>query len=104
MALLAEGDGDRDEDPHGLRARLTIRPDMVRLLEGRAAGSGARVCGTLAAPSCASESFRSSDEDRVKWDTETGGLFFERREVRRKMSFPAATLSLVGDSARMGTA
>lgn len=104
LVLLAEGDGDREEEPHGFRARLTIRPDIERLLDGRAAGSGARVSGTLAAPSCASASLRSSDEDRVKCETETGGLFFERRDVRRKMSFPAATLSLVGDSARAGTA
>lgn len=45
--LLADGDGEREDEPHGFRARLTILPDMERLLEGRAAGSGALVSGTL---------------------------------------------------------
>lgn len=47
-------------------------------------------------------SFRSSDDDSVK--CETCGLFLERREVRRRMSLPAATLSLVGELASVGTA
>lgn len=102
--LLDDGDGEREDDPHGFRARLTIRPDMVdRLLDGRAAGSGALVSGTWDAPaSCNSVSFRDSDDDRVK--CETCGLFLERKEVRRRMSLPAATLSLVGEVAKGGTA
>jgi hypothetical protein len=74
---------------------------MDRLFDGRAAGSGALVSGTVD-----SGSFKSSDDDSVK--RETDGLSFslplERREVRRRMSFPAATLSFVGDSAKVGTA
>jgi hypothetical protein len=95
---LAEGEGDREEELHGFLARLTIRPDMERLLEGRAAGSGALVSGTLD-----SVSFKSSDDDSVKRETEALSLSLERREVRRRMSFPAATLSFVGDSAKAGT-
>lgn len=101
--LLADGDGEREDEPHGFRARLTILPDMERLLDGRAAGSGALVSGTLDTPaSCDSVSLRSSDDDSVK--CETWGLFLERRDVRRRMSLPAATLSLVGDLANVGTA
>jgi hypothetical protein len=104
--LLAEGDGDREEELHGFRARLTMRPDMERPFDGRAARSGALVSGILEALEscdCNSVSLRSSDDDSEKWETATGGPFFERREVRRKMSFPAATLSFVGEE-RVGTA
>ena len=74
---------------------------MERLFDGRAAGSGALVSGTLDAVS-----FKSSDDDSVKRETEvlSLSLSFERREVLRRMSFPAATLSFVGDSAKVGTA
>ena len=103
--LLADGDGDREEELHGFRARLTIRPDMERLFDGRTAGSGALVAGTLEAlGSSDSVSLRSSDDDSVKCETATGGSFLERRDVRRRMSFPAATLSFVGESDRVGTA
>lgn len=103
--LLADGDGDREDEPHGFRARLTIRPDMERLFGGRTAGSGALVSGTLESWAfCNSVSLRSSDDDSVKCETATGGSFLERRDVRRKMSFPAATLSFVGESDRAGTA
>jgi hypothetical protein len=101
--FAVEGDGDLDEDPNGLRARLTIRPDIERLFDGRAAGSGALCSGNLA-PAFWS---KSSDDDSVKWVTAAEVLFLDRRDVRRKISFPAATLSLVGfvgDSACVGTA
>lgn len=108
LVLFAAGDGDRDEDPHGFRAKFTIRPDMERAFNGRATGSGAFVSGIFVSfTSCASESFRSSDEDSVKCATAAGdfsGFFFERRDVRRRMSFPAATVSFVGESDRVGTA
>lgn len=106
LDLLADGDGDREEELHGFRARLTMRPDMERPFEGRAARSGALVSGNLEAlgfSNCDSVSLRSSDDDSVKCETATGGSFFERRDVRRKMSFPAATLSFVGEE-RVGTA
>lgn len=89
-----KGRGEREDELHGFLARLTIRPDIERVLDGRAAGSGALVSGTLD-----SVSFKSSDDDNVKRETETLSLSLERREVRRRMSFPAATLSLVGDFA-----
>lgn len=108
LVLFAAGEGDRDADPHGFRAKLTIRPDMERAFIGRATGSGALVSGIfVAVTSWASESFRSSDEESVKWATAAGdfsGFFFERRDVRRRISLPAATLSFVGDSERVGTA
>lgn len=97
---MADGDGDRDEEPHGFLARLTILPDIVRLLDGLTAGSGALVSGT-----CESASFKSSDDDNVKRETGAGfDLSLDRREVRRRISFPAATVSFVGDSAKVGTA
>ena len=100
MDLFADGDGDREEEPHGFLARLTILPDIDRLLDGLAAGSGALVSGT-----CESVSFKSSDDANVKREIVAGfGLSLERREVRRRMSFPAATVSFVGDSAKVGTA
>lgn len=100
MDLFADGDGDREEEPHGFLARLTILPDIDRLLDGLAAGSGALVSGTNE-----SVSFRSSDDDNVNCETEACfDLSLERREVRRRMSFPAATVSFVGDSANVGTA
>jgi len=103
--LLADGDGDREEELHGFRARLTMRPDMERLFEGRAAGSGALVSGTLHTLGfCDSVSSRFSNDDSVKCETATGGSFFERIDVRRRMSFPAATLSFVGEWGRVGTA
>lgn len=102
FVLLDDGEGEREDDPHGLRARFTIRPDMERFLDGRAAGSGALVSGTLEAALCDSVSLKSSDDDSVK--CETCGLFLDRRDVRRRMSFPAATLSLDVDLARVGTA
>lgn len=101
--LLADGDGEREDEPHGFRARLTILPDIERFLEGRAARSGALVSGTWGpTASCDCVSLRSSDDDRVK--CETCDLFLERRDVRRRISLPAATLSLVGESANVGTA
>jgi hypothetical protein len=108
LVLFAAGEGDRDADPHGFRAKLTIRPDMERDFNGRATGSGALVSGIFVAVTFwASKSFRSSDDESVKWATAAGdfsGFFFERRDVRRRISLPAATLSFVGDSDRVGTA
>lgn len=104
FVLLADGDGEREDEPHGFRARLTMRPDIERPLDGRAAGSGALVSGTLATASCDSVSLRSSDDESVKCETAAGGLSFERRDVRRKISLPAATFSLVGESDNVGTA
>lgn len=104
MDLFADGDGDREEEPHGFLARLTILPDIDRLLDGLAAGSGALVSGTCESASFKSASFKSSD-DNVKREIVVGfDLSLERREVRRRMSFPAATVSFVGDSAKVGTA
>jgi hypothetical protein len=102
LLLFAAGEGDRDEDPHGFRAKLTIRPDMERFFtNGRATGSGALVSGIfVAVTSCASASLRSSEEDSVKWETAAGDFscfFFERRDVRRRISLPAATVSFVGE-------
>jgi hypothetical protein len=69
---LADGEGEREEEPQGFLARLTILPDIERLFEGRTAGSGAFVSGT-----CGSESFKSSDDDNVKRET-VAGLSLER--------------------------
>lgn len=64
--FAVEGEGDLDEDPNGLRARLTIRPDIERLFEGRAAGSGALCSGIFVPAFCGSKSFKSSDDESVK--------------------------------------
>ena len=110
VVRLAAGEGDRDDDPQGFRAKLTIRPDMERVFNGRATGSGARVSGTLAPlPSCCDVgllSLRSSVEERVKCETARDNLsgLLARNDVRRRISFPAATVSFVGESERVGTA
>jgi hypothetical protein len=81
---------------------------MERDFNGRATGSGALVSGIFVAVTFwVSKSFRSSDEESVKWATAAGdfsGFFFERRDVRRRISLPAATTSFVGDWDRVGTA
>lgn len=108
-----EGDGlpglDNGElEPHGLRARLTSLPDIARALEGLATGSGGLVSGNLKRTFCDSEvgdaSFSSSfSVDSATCETATAGsLFFERMDVRRRISFPAATSSFVGDGVWLG--
>lgn len=107
-----DGEGDRDwepEEPQGFRARLTSLPDMERALDGRATGSGAFVSGYLTggfgdAPegSEAAVSLRSS-ADRVNREMATADFsLFLRREVRRRMSFPAATSSFDGEAESFG--
>jgi hypothetical protein len=103
-AVFEEGEVDRfgELDIQGFRAKLTSLPDIERALDGRATGDGALVSGTFGGGSGASEggaSARSSVET-VKRETATVDLSLERRrEVRLKMSFPAATSSFEGDSA-----
>jgi hypothetical protein len=85
---------------------------MERALEGRATGSGAFVSGYLTggfgdAPegSEAAVSFRSfrSSADRVNREMATADFsLLRRREVRRRMSFPAATSSFDGEAESFG--
>ena len=100
--LDEDGDAGRDGEPeaHGLRARLTNLPDTARVLEGRATGSGGLVSGTVMSVSCEScvgafTCFCSSIDPDLR--ERSPALFWERREVRRRISLPAATSSFVGD-------
>ena len=104
FVFLADGEGDREGEPQGFFARLTILPDIERPFEGRAAGSGIRCPSNFGAASCGLISFRSSEDESVKCETVGGDFVFERRDVRRRMSFPAATDSFVGESDTVGTA
>jgi hypothetical protein len=82
---------------------------MERALEGRATGSGAFVSGYLTggfadAPegSETAVSFRSS-VDRVNREMATPDFsLLRRKEVRRRMSFPAATSSFDGEAESFG--
>ena len=58
LDLEDEGDPGRDGELeiHGLRAKCTSLPDIERALDGRAAGSGGRVSGTLTGTFCVSGS------------------------------------------------
>lgn len=107
----ADGDSGLEDgklEPHGLRARLTSLPDIARALEGRATGSGGFVSGIFKRTSGASElgdtlSSSSFSADSVTRETATArSLFFERMDVRRRISFPAATSSFVGDGVWLG--
>ena len=108
--LERDGEPGRDGelDVQGLRARLTSLPDTERTLEGRATGSGGLVSGTPMDVCCESglgaSSLSNSSGDTSRRETVMAGwsLPFERREVRRKMSFPAATSSFVGDGDWLG--
>lgn len=110
------GFGDGELEPHGLRARLTSRPDMTRALDGWATGSGGFVSGivkggaswdselgeSLSSSSSSFSAFWSNPATRVT--AIAGSLLCERSEVRRKMSLPAATSSLVGEGVWLGEA
>jgi hypothetical protein len=108
---LAEGDGDLLEefDIHGLRARLTNLPDIERALEGRATGSGALVSGISvsgafgrAPGSSALVGSDTSSVETLNRETVMVDFSLERREVRRKISFPASTSSFDGDEDSFG--
>jgi hypothetical protein len=100
--VLEEGEVDRfgELDIQGFRAKLTSLPDIPRVLEGRATGDGALVCGTFGG-SGGSEGGTSvvrSSVETVNRETATVGLSLDRRrEVRLKISFPAATSSFDGE-------
>lgn len=101
--VFGGGEPDRfgELDIHGFRAKLTSLPDIERALEGRATGDGGLVCGTFGGGSGGSAGGVSakSSVETVKRDTATVDFSLERRrEVRLKISFPAATSSFDGES------
>lgn len=106
LAFLAEGEGDRESafEIQGFRAKLASLPDIDWAFEGRATGSGGRVSGTFTTVSWDSEfvvPFNSS-ADTVKRETAIACFSLDRCEVRRKISFPAATSSFEGNSVWVG--